>query len=344
MRSVQLKSNKVDKGRALTSRYERKFRRGSLMVIEGETTTEMFIIRSGKVRILKQQGDSTVELAVLGPGSVIGELSLLDHQPRGATVQVVEDVTATMIDEDLLHRTLEKIPSWLANIINVVVKRLRDTMKRTSDDIVRKSVAGVIRVILLLIPQSGTQKDGFDAVALRQAKDSIYAAIGLGEMEAENVFLHLILKDMVLIRKDDTGREHLVVKDRDVLQMYMSFLRAQQRGSALVGQNLSSDTIEFMDTLMAAGEKSGKIIKQRIVRVGSQQVEIERERRGLERHVNMDALDELLAAKAVAREDSVTESTHGRHKRATLVYNRDTLDRIRRLHQWLPTFLEEVEF
>jgi hypothetical protein len=60
--------------------------------------------------------------------------------------------------------------------------------------------------------------------------------------------------------------------------------------------------------------------------------------------MDLDALDELLAAKVVAREESVTQSAHGKHKHATLVYNRDTLDRIRRLHQWLPTFFEEVEF
>ena len=124
------------------------------MFIEGETSTEMYILRSGKVRIFKQEGDNTIELAVSGPGSVLGELSLLDHQPRGATGQVVEEVVATIIDEDLFKRTLTAIPPWLTSVIIVVVKRLRDTMQKNSDDIVHKSVAGTIKVLLLLSAMS----------------------------------------------------------------------------------------------------------------------------------------------------------------------------------------------
>ena len=87
MRSALNKSDKIGAGRkVLANRYERKFRRGTLIFIEGELSTEMLILRTGSVRILKQEGENTFELAILGPGSVLGELSLLDHQPRGAVV------------------------------------------------------------------------------------------------------------------------------------------------------------------------------------------------------------------------------------------------------------------
>ncbi|MFW5830114.1 MAG: cyclic nucleotide-binding domain-containing protein [Planctomycetota bacterium] len=45
----------------------------------------MYIVRSGKVRVLKQEAGATIELGVLGPGSVLGELSLLNKEPSTAT-------------------------------------------------------------------------------------------------------------------------------------------------------------------------------------------------------------------------------------------------------------------
>ena len=343
-----VKQDKIGAGKAaLVNKYERKFRRGSLIFIEGELSTEMFIIKNGKVRILKQEGETTIELAVLGAGSVLGELSLLDHQPRGATAQVVEDLTATIVDKELLKKTLEAIPSWLASIIQVVVKRLRDTMKRTSDDVVRKSVAGVIKVLLLLLSAEGRKKDGKDgavSLPLPLAKEVIYSTIGLGGMEAENVFLHLILKSMLLIRKNELGQEFLHFRDLDVLQMYMSYLRTHQRDAAMPGENLSPAAVELLKTILEAGEKGGKKMQEKIISVGLQQIEMEQERRTKERHLDMDALEQLLAAKLLAEEQAVTQSAHGTHKRNTVIYNKEMIGRVLNLQQWLAVFKEDVKF
>ena len=103
---------------------------------------------------------------MLGPGSVLGELALLDHQPRSATAQVVEDTVVTVIDEDLFSRTLQKIPSWFGSIIQLVVKRLRDTMKKASDDLIQKSISGFIKVLLLLNETNGVEISNQRAVSL----------------------------------------------------------------------------------------------------------------------------------------------------------------------------------
>jgi len=336
--------SKINSNKNITRRSEKTFKRGQLMFIEGETSTEMYILRSGKVRILKQEGDSAIELAVLGPGSVLGELSLLDHQPRGATSQVVEDVVAAVIDEALFTHTLAQIPPWLTSIIKLVVRRLRDTMKKTGDDIVDKSVGGVIKVLLLLHDSGGWKKDDLECVSVSRAKELIYAIIGLGALEAEKIFLHLILKDMAMIRKNEVGQEYVVLKNKNALQLYMNFLRAQARGVKLAGDGLSDKAHEMLDLLLTAGEKNGKKLQAALYSIGQPQVELEAERAGKGRFLDKDALDELLAAKLVIRQSDATESKYGTHTRSTFVYNAETLQRIRLLSVWLPVFKEEVTF
>jgi CRP/FNR family transcriptional regulator, cyclic AMP receptor protein len=340
----QTPHGKLATGKSVVNRNERTYHRGSLMFIEGETSTEMYIIKSGKIRILKQEGESTVELAVLGPGSVLGELALLDHQPRTATAQVIEDVAAAVIDEGLFTRTLAVIPPWLKDIIMEVVKRLRITMKKTSDDVVQKSIAGVIRVMTLQNNNEGFEKDGCRCVSLSQAKALIFSVIGLGALEAENVFLHLILKDMILIRKNELGQEFVILKNPDVLLLYMNYLRAKQRASSMVGEEFTEKSADLLNVLVSVGEKNGKKIQAGLVAVGQAQLELELDRLGKGRYLDLDALDELVRGKVVVKQEESTDSKYGTHKRATLVFNIDTLKRLCLLTQWLPIFKEEVKF
>jgi hypothetical protein len=181
-------------------------------------------------------------------------------------------------------------------------------------------------------------------VSLRRAKELIYATIGLGALEAEQVFLHCILKDLILIRKNETGREHIVLKNLEALRLYMDFLRARQRGIPLAGEKLSEKAMECVDFILAAGEKNGRKLQSPLFSVGQPQVEIEMERAGKGRFIDRDALDELIAAKFVVRQEDATETKYGTHSRATLVYNADSLKKVRILAVWLPVFREEVTF
>ncbi len=333
---------KIASGKSVVNRHEKSFKRGTLMFIEGETSTEMYIIKNGKVRILKQEGESTVELAVLGAGSVLGELALLDHQPRTATAQVVEETSAVVIDEGLFRKTLATIPSWLNTIVMEVVKRLRVTMKRASDDVVQRSIAGVIRVITLLAAAESSGKDGMRSISLSRAKELIYATIGLGAIESEDVFLHLILKDMILIRKNDVGQEFLLFKDEDVLSLYMNFLRAKQHGSGMTGEDFSEKAVEVLAAIISAGEKSGRKIQAGLVALSLAQLDLEIERLSQGRTVAPDALDELLRVKIVIRQEEAADMKYGTRGRILLVFNPETLKRVRLLVQWLPVFREEV--
>lgn len=337
-------SDKIGNARSVLNRNERHFKRGTLMFIEGESSYEMFIIRSGKVRVLKQEGEYSIELAVLGPGSVLGELSLLDHQPRSATAQVIEDTVVTVVDEELFSRTMNKVPSWLNAMIQLVVKRLRDTMKKTSDDIITRSISGFIKILLLLDNNEGVKIGDARGVLLSKLKDSVFSITGLGNLEVEKLLLHLILKEMILIHRTASTQEFVILKSPEVLQLYMSFLRARQCNSKLVGEDFSEKVFDLLTVIQGAGERSGRKEKNSLVQVGQQQIEIELERVGKGRFLDRDAIEVLENARLIISQNDVTETEHGTHKRSVFVYNEDTLKRVLQLRSWLSVFKEEISF
>jgi hypothetical protein len=68
------------------------------------------------------------------------------------------------------------------------------------------------------------------------------------------------------------------------------------------------------------------------------------ERNGKGRFVNLDALDNIINAKLLMKQEDTTSTDFGKHKRAILIYNEEALRRVFLLRQWLSVFREEIRF
>ena len=68
---------------------------GKVLVTEGETGHEFFVILDGTAKVTRQ-GRS---IATLGPGQAFGELALLDKAPRNATVVAESDVELVVLGQ-----------------------------------------------------------------------------------------------------------------------------------------------------------------------------------------------------------------------------------------------------
>ena len=100
---------------------EVEFATGRPIVRQGEVGTGFFLIVSGRARVVRD-GE---EIARLGPGDFFGELSLLDQQPRIATVTALGSTTCLAIASWDFERLLDEQPRLAVGILKAVVRRLR---------------------------------------------------------------------------------------------------------------------------------------------------------------------------------------------------------------------------
>ena len=338
------RKDKFATGRSILTVNEHFYPRGTMLFIEGEMSREMFIVRSGLVRVLRLEGERAVELALLGPGSVIGELALLDRQPRTATAQVIEDLVTTVVNGEMFDKTMELVPPWLANMVQILVKRLRDTMKKTSDSIVSKSVSGVIRILLLIEKAEGIEIDGEKLIPLRRVREAVSSIIGIGEIETEKVLLVLILKEFILIRYDSNDREYVKVLDSAILELYMNWLRASYRGKPYPGENLSPAGTAVLEVIKAASEANGSSPKPGIRKVAFQSLHIESQRRGSGKEVDMDAIEELANQGLIVIDRSANPSSIRPCPTDSVLFSESHMSKLETLHEWLERFREEVRF
>ena len=289
-------------------------------------------------------GEYTLELAELGPGSVIGELSLLDHQVSDGTAKVIEDTVVTVIDDELFSRTMNKAPSWLSTMVKQLVKRLRDTMQKTSDQIISKSISGFIRILTLLDINEGIVIGDSRAVLLSRLKETVFSIMGLGSLQVERLLLHLVLKEMVLIHRAATDQEYVILKSPEILHLYMNFLRARQCGSKLIGEDLPENAFQLLSVIQDVGERIGVKEGDSLVRITQQQIENELVRIGKDKAIDRDALGILENARLILNRQEVTETEQEKEKSTILIYNSDILKRVFMLGAWLPLFKEEISF
>jgi CRP/FNR family transcriptional regulator, cyclic AMP receptor protein len=115
--------------RMLAAARRVRLSRGEILFHEGDRAESVYLIESGKVaaRISTPDG-ALVTVAVLGPGSAVGELALLgDNERRTATVQAVEPVVALALlrrDFAELRRQHPSVTEFLVTSLAATVRRL----------------------------------------------------------------------------------------------------------------------------------------------------------------------------------------------------------------------------
>ncbi|MDQ6955225.1 MAG: Crp/Fnr family transcriptional regulator [Mariprofundaceae bacterium] len=121
-----LNNDEIDAVIAITTIHN--VRKNNIIVQEGDAGNAMFILLCGSVKISYYAPDGReLILSLLEEGSFFGEMSLLDKQPRSATVTTLESVKIAQIRSRDFERLLLKQPALSLKLLCEVVSRLRRT-------------------------------------------------------------------------------------------------------------------------------------------------------------------------------------------------------------------------
>ncbi len=114
---------------------DREFGAKDIIFREGDPSDTAYIIRSGKVEILKHGAHGEVQLAVLNEGQTFGEMGVLfePQSPRSATARALETTVVDVVSDSELKTMLSQCPPRLIPVITAVFDRLRVTNQRVTN-------------------------------------------------------------------------------------------------------------------------------------------------------------------------------------------------------------------
>jgi CRP/FNR family transcriptional regulator, cyclic AMP receptor protein len=189
----------------------RKYRRGELVFMEGDTGDSLFAVVSGlvKVYVTSARGDDLV-LATVGPGESFGELSLLDGGGRSASAQALEESSLLIVDRiafmELLHARPELVDRLLRNL-GTLVRRLTDQ----AGDLVFLDLPGrIAKLLLSLGADAGSETD----IELPFSQSELANMVGASRQTVNHVlrsfhatgFIELSGRRLRILRRDALRR------------------------------------------------------------------------------------------------------------------------------------------
>lgn len=112
----------------------RKYPKNTLLFFEGDEGGQMYVVKQGLLYAYTDDDDGRqLVLNYLAPGDYFGELSLIDNQPRSATVAAVEDSEVLCISRDRFKHFLSVYPELYDTLLIAMAQRVRELTHNVKD-------------------------------------------------------------------------------------------------------------------------------------------------------------------------------------------------------------------
>jgi CRP-like cAMP-binding protein len=206
------------------SRYVRECARGEILFREGDPGDLMYVLQSGRVRIVKTIANGERVLATLGPGEFFGEMAILNAKPRTATA-IVDEGPARVLTLDA-----KRFESMVVNNREITLRLIKKLSSRleSADALIeilmhKDPKARVMRALLRHATSFGEPVRDGHRVALTPAE--LAAQVNVEAGTVDEVLNRL--KRVKVISVEEAGT--IIVHDVDRLEDFLEFLEMPQK-------------------------------------------------------------------------------------------------------------------
>jgi CRP/FNR family cyclic AMP-dependent transcriptional regulator len=198
--------------------YSRVYPGGTNIIIADQPGEVVYMILNGTVKIHIEQSDGTdVILAILGPGDIVGEISLIDSAGRSASVITLEDSQLLWMGGETFQEFLRTIPAFAQNLVRILAGRVR-LANELIQALASLDVNGrVARQLLAFAERYGQpQADGSVLIPIRLTQGDIADLVGASRKRVNQAMG--LFKQQSYVSVDEKGR--ITVHERQALARY----------------------------------------------------------------------------------------------------------------------------
>lgn len=210
--------NDRDLEKILSITLEKKFKRGSLIFMEGEQGEASYYIKSGKVKIYKtsREGKELI-LNIYGKNDFFAEVTILNDVPYPATAEVLEDTIVGVIMNKELEKLLKDNSDMGLNLIKILSKRLYSAQVKLKQVALNDTYSRTAEAILRLSQSHGINKNNGDIeVKLELSRQELANMIGTARETVSRILSQFKKEEAILI----SGKK-IIVKDIEKLKSWL---------------------------------------------------------------------------------------------------------------------------
>lgn len=200
--------------RSLAEKFGVSLPEGTTVFRQGDPGGSLYVIRSGKVRVLMESHGRRRMVAILGPGDFFGELAVVTGRPRSATVEVIEDA-------DLLKVPAGKLQEMVASSGEVAIRLIRHLAERLDhanrfieclleDDVTAR--------VIMAIQDIAQRSEGSAAPDITDGDLALQLGVGKGDVR-------VALRRLTRVGILEVASGFVLVKDNERLVEFLEFIR-----------------------------------------------------------------------------------------------------------------------
>lgn len=191
----------------------RRFRRGAILMGEGQAGAEVLLLVSGRVKVSHATAAGReLVLQIRGPGELLGELAVIDERARSSTVEALEPVEALAISAADFRALLDARPSLAAVLMRSLSDKLRDVDRRRIELGATQTLGRVAARLLELADEYGSAGERGIVIELPITQEELAGWTGSSREAVAKALQTLRRLGLV-----STGRRRITVLDREGL-------------------------------------------------------------------------------------------------------------------------------
>jgi CRP-like cAMP-binding protein len=199
---------------SLADKFGVRLTEGTTVFRQGDPGGSMYVIRTGKVRVLKESHGRKRVVTTLGPGDFFGEMAVVTGQPRSATAEVVEEAELLKVPADKLQEMVSGAGEIAIRLIRHLAERLENA-NRFIDVLLEDDLTA--RVVLEL--QEALQ--GAERSTAPDVTDKGLALkLGVGKNDVRSALRRLARVGLV-----EVSSGFVLIKDEVRLEDFLDFIR-----------------------------------------------------------------------------------------------------------------------
>lgn len=196
-----------------------RFPAGAMILTASQPGEVTYIIIEGtlKVSVLERNGRELI-LALLGPGEIVGELSMADRAGRSADVTALEPATLVWMDRHGFDQLRREIPTLTENLLRLMSRRLRLANGQLQAVATLDVHGRVARQLLVLADTLGEKlPNGAVQIPLRVTQSDLAALVGATRVRVNEVLVGFTRRGFIEV----DAKHRITVNDRDELDAYL---------------------------------------------------------------------------------------------------------------------------
>lgn len=217
----------------MSSNKSVKLEKGQYLFKEGDNSSSMFLIKSGRLAVSRKNFNSEDEV-ILGEkvvGELIGEMAFFDNRPRSANVKALTLSEVIELPFSALQAQFETCPAWLKVMTKTINAQLRDAntriknleniMSDTKDKLMPQTLVRVAAVVDALCHQGEEDADGNRVFPYKEAHNLLVTVFHQNKQKVNKALK--ALKELNLLDIVDGGDkgQMVVVSDQETVRGFM---------------------------------------------------------------------------------------------------------------------------